>query len=235
MQFSSAVFLILFLPAVMILYFCGFKNRVYKNTVLLLSSIGFYAWGEPLFVFVILASIFVNFMFGKYIAKTTIKKRQNFLLVFSIIFNFGILFITKYLTFVSGMFNGLFNTPIIKITLPIGISFYTFQIMSYIFDLYFGRSHPQNNIFNLALYVLMFPQLIAGPIVRYNSIAWEIQNRKESFQDFQQGISRFVIGLAKKVLLADFLAGIADKIFITAEYTNIVTFTAWLGAIAYTS
>lgn len=121
-----------------------------------------------------------------------------------------------------------------EIPLPIGISFYTFQIMSYIFDVYFGYSRPQSNIFHLALYVLMFPQLIAGPIVRYNSIEYEIQNRKESFQDFQEGISRFIIGLSKKVLIADFLAGIADKIFVTAEYTDIVAFTAWIGAIAYT-
>lgn len=232
MQFSSAVFLILFLPAVMILYKIG-RHLQYKNIVLLLASLIFYAWGEPGFVFVLAGGIFVNYLAGILMEKCA-SSRKKWILTASVAFNLGILIIYKYLTFILKNFSFFLEIEIPNIHLPIGISFYTFQIMSYIFDVYYGRAKAQKNILNLALYISMFPQLVAGPIVRYNAVESEIRERTETGKDFSEGTSRFIRGLAKKVLIADFLGGIADKIFITAQYSDIAVLTAWCGALAYT-
>lgn len=232
MQFSSAVFLILFLPAVMILYKIG-RHLQYKNIVLLLSSLIFYAWGEPGFVFVLAGGIFVNYLAGILMEKCA-PSRKKWVLIASVTFNLGILIVYKYLTFILKNFSLFLEIEIPNIHLPIGISFYTFQIMSYIFDVYYGRAKAQKNILNLALYISMFPQLVAGPIVRYNAVESEIRERTETGKDFSEGTSRFIRGLAKKVLIADFLGGIADKIFITAQYSDIAVLTAWCGALAYT-
>lgn len=233
MQFSSGIFLMLFLPLVMGFYKIGgalFGHR-YKNLILLLASLLFYAWGEPLFIFVLILGIAVNYYFGIMIEKGRNKKLQ---LVLSLIFNLGILFVFKYLTFVISELSRVASIKPVNIALPIGISFYTFQIMSYIFDVYYERVPAQKNIFDLALYISMFPQLVAGPIVRYSDIENEIHNRTETVELFCEGTHRFMIGLSKKVLIADFLGGIADKIFITAEYSKISLVTAWIGALAYT-
>ncbi len=233
MQFSSAVFLMLFLPVVMLLYFAaGKEHRTYRNAVLLLASLFFYAWGEPVFVFVMLASILVNYGLAIFISKSGTHKKT--VLTLSVCFNLGIFFIFKYLTFVLKNISVFIDVPMIEIALPIGISFYTFQIMSYIFDVYYGATPVQHNIMSLTLYITMFPQLVAGPIVRYSTIAHEIETRNESFDDFAAGVLRFVIGLSKKVLVADFLAGIVEKIFERAQFGEIPMLTAWIGAIAYT-
>lgn len=234
MQFSSAFFLILFLPIVFLCYFCMLgKDIKYRNAILLLFSIIFYAWGESLFIFILLVSIGINFFMGLAIENNACRKKL-FLLI-SLLFNIGILFIFKYLTFVlSNLALICKNVIIVEIALPIGISFYTFQVMSYIFDVYYGSVPAQHNFFSLSLYLMMFPQLIAGPIVRYNSIASEIKYRKENLEDVSYGISRFAIGLAKKVLLADLLGAIAEKIFVMAKYSEILPATAWIGAITYT-
>ena len=233
MQFSSAIFLMLFLPALMILYFAaGTGHRTYKNTVLLIGSILFYAWGEPVFIFVMLGSILLNYWIALKISTADTWKKP--LLCISLVFNLGILIIFKYLTFILRNLSLLIDLPIIEIALPIGISFYTFQIMSYVFDVYYGTVPVQHSLPSLALYITMFPQLVAGPIVRYSTIAYEIQQRNETFSDFESGINRFVVGLAKKVLLADFLAGIADKIFNNAQFGPVPMLTAWIGALAYT-
>lgn len=233
MQFSSGVFLMLFLPITMALYKVGGRlfGQKYKNIILLLASLVFYAWGEPLFVFVLILGIAVNYCFG--IAIERGHKKKSFLIM-SLIFNIGILFIFKYLSFVTRELYKIAPVRIVSIALPIGISFYTFQIMSYVFDVYYGKVPAQKNIFDLALYISMFPQLVAGPIVRYSDIEREIHLRTESSELFISGTQRFVTGLAKKVLIADFLGGIADKIFVTAEYSRIPLVTAWIGAIAYT-
>ncbi len=231
MQFSSGVFLILFLPITMALYKIGGARKGYKNTILLLASLFFYAWGEPVFVFVLLLGIIINYYLGLGIEKGTYKK---LCLVLSLSINIGVLFIFKYLSFVTGEMSKFTPVETVKISLPIGISFYTFQIMSYIFDVYYDRVPAQKNLFDLALYICMFPQLVAGPIVRYNDIALEIRDRIESPELFCQGTRRFVIGLAKKVLIADYLGGIADKIFSASEISAIPVVTAWIGAVAYT-
>ncbi len=196
-----------------------------------MSSLFFYAWGEPIFIFVLILGIAVNYFLGIMIE---IGQNKKVFLVLSLVFNLGILFSFKYLSFVTRELHRLFPMEFLNIALPIGISFYTFQIMSYIFDVYYEKVPAQKNLLNLALYISMFPQLVAGPIVRYSDIEKEIHDRTENIGLFCQGTHRFIIGLAKKVLIADFLGGIADKIFVTAEYSKISMLTAWIGAIAYT-
>ena len=231
MQFSSGVFLLLFLPITMLLYKIGGNNREYKNLVLLIASIFFYSWGEPLFIAVVLAGVCMNYLFGIWLEK---RNGNKTILVLSVIFNLGILFIFKYLTFVLGNLALFMDVKVLKIVLPIGISFYTFQIMSYIFDVYYGNVKAQKNILHLALYIMMFPQLVAGPIVRYNTVEYEIRERIETKEMFSEGISRFIVGLSKKVMIADYLGGIADKVFVSAECENITMVTAWIGALAFT-
>ena len=231
MQFSSASFLILFLPGIMLVYYAGRKNLVYKNVVLLFGSLFFYAWGEPLFVFVMCGSIMVNYCFGRLLS---VRKYRKTVLIISVLFNLGILFIFKYLSFVTDLLSGVVNIKICQITLPIGISFFTFQMMSYIFDVYYGKAKIQKNIVSLALYITMFPQLVAGPIVRYQSVENRIRERHETLLDFEYGIRRFAIGLSKKILLADFLGVIAERIFGEMENMSGAGVTAWLGAIVYT-
>ncbi len=231
MVFSSTTFLFIFLPIVLIGYFNPFYRGIkFRNVFLLIMSLLFYAWGEPFFVLVMIASIIVNWSMGLVIN----KKKKKFLLVITVIYNVGLLFIFKYLTFISINLGYLLknDTLTIKIALPIGISFFTFQMLSYIWDVYYGIGKVQKNILKLALYISMFPQLIAGPIVRYNTVADEINNRTVSSSDLTQGMTRFVYGLGKKVILSNYLGLIADNIFSLTD-GNISIATAWLGAIVY--
>lgn len=170
MVFTSNVFMFLFLPILLIFYFGVFRNNIkMKNLVLCVSSLLFYAWGEPIVVFLMIISIIVNYFFGLCM---TSKNKKAFL-VLSVIYNLSFLFVFKYFNFTSDLLGGIFGMNFIKINigLPIGISFYTFQIMSYVIDVYRREAKPQKNIINLALYISLFPQLIAGPIVRYNNIS----------------------------------------------------------------
>lgn len=241
MVFSSSLFLFIFFPLTFILYYNPFfKNRKFKNAILLLYSLAFYAWGEPKFIFLMLLSIILNFWFGKKInIFNDEKQKRKIYLIIAVTWNVLLLFIFKYLSFFSNILfslTGKTDIPVIEIRLPIGISFFTFQIMSYIFDVYYKKVPVQNNIFNLALYVSFFPQLIAGPIVRYETVAEEIQNRQESPENITDGIKRFILGLSKKVLLANYLAVIADLIF-DSDINSVINFhclNAWIGAIAYT-
>lgn len=237
MLFSSTVFLFLFLPAVLLLYYLPFtKNRKYRNTVLLFSSLLFYVWGEPLFVLLMLLSIGLNWAAGKGIERAAGKKKKWELIGITA-FDIGLLFVFKYLTFVMQNVNRLFfgnSLAVREIALPIGISFFTFQILSYIFDVYYGKTAAQKKLLNLALYISMFPQLVAGPIVRYDAIADELENRKETREDFSQGIGRFIFGLGKKVILSNQLAVIADKAFTLSETGELSVGMAWLGIAAYT-
>lgn len=191
MVFSSTIFLFLFLPIVLIGYYNPwFKSQGFKNGFLLLASLGFYAWGEPVFVFLMIVSIIITWLFGLSIDKNQGKAKP--ILTISIIYHIVILFVFKYLSFAAQQAGLLiFHNEIeLGIELPIGISFFAFQMMSYLFDVYYKKTAAQKSIFKLALYVSLFPQLIAGPIVRYNQIEKEIDNRIVSKRDFTEGIDR---------------------------------------------
>ena len=221
MVFSSEEFLFVFLPLLLILYYSA-KSRQTRNYILLITSIIFYAWGEPVFVFIMLASIFVNW----YLA--LIMNHRRVLLTLVIGLDVLLLGVFKYAGFIT---ENLGMTRI-NIALPIGISFFTFQMMSYVFDVYYGKSQPQKNPLYVALYISFFPQLIAGPIVRYSQIESEVVSRTESMDSFSEGVRRFIYGLGKKVLLANFVAQIADNVF--GYLLNPSVMMSWLGAIAYT-
>lgn len=237
MLFSSTIFMFLFLPMVLIFYYGIFRNsRKLKNIFLLLASLFFYAWGEPAFVIVMIISIICNYYFGLQVDKykNDVKKSKS-VIVIMLVFNITIMFIFKYLMFTLTNIKYLtglnFNIP--NIILPIGISFFTFQAISYVIDVYRGNGKVQKNPLYVGLYISFFPQLIAGPIVRYETIADQIENRQENFEDFSKGVSRFIIGLGKKMLLANTLAIVADYAF-SIKASELSVTMAWLGAIAYT-
>lgn len=198
---------------------------------MLLFSIGFYAWGEPIFVFVMLLSVLVNWAISLAISQNVFRKKKW--LTIAIIFDVLLLAIFKYAVFISGNIAWLLKNDkfALNIALPIGISFFTFQMMSYVFDVYYGKSPAQKNPIYVGLYISLFPQLIAGPIVRYKQIEAEIEKREDSFQNVLIGTERFIYGLGKKVLLSNYTGFIADSIFAATERS---VATAWLGAIAYT-
>ena len=233
MVFSSTVFLFLFLPSLFVLYYLpGVNIRAWKNTILLLASLGFYAWGEPVFVFLMLLSILANWALALLMSRSGARRRLWLFIATG--FDLLLLGVFKYASFLSQNLAALTGNDrlIVQIALPIGISFFTFQMMSYVFDIYSGNSAPQKNPFHVALYISLFPQLIAGPIVRYRQIEAEILDRRETFEDFARGVQRFIYGLGKKVLLANFLAQIADNVFDYLPYPSVLM--AWLGAAAYT-
>jgi D-alanyl-lipoteichoic acid acyltransferase DltB (MBOAT superfamily) len=235
MLFSSTVFLFLFLPILLIAYYNPiWKGRKFKNVLLLLASLFFYAWGEPSFVFVMLLSICINWFIGIQIDKQKTVRKQKHWVALAVTLNVSLLFVFKYLSFVMKNVGYLLkDDPFsINIALPIGISFFTFQIISYILDVYHKRAKVQKNWGDLALFISMFPQLVAGPIVRYETIAQEINGRRETASDFREGVSRFIIGFGKKMLIANYVGLIADKIFALTGDLSVAT--AWLGAIAYT-
>ena len=230
MVFSSTVFLFLFLPLVLCIYYNPWlRGRQFRNVFLLLASLFFYAWGEPVFVFLMILSIGMGYLVGRHLQGA----RRKVWLLAGVSFHVGVLFVFKYLTFVLGQLDLLVgNLEGFSIALPIGISFFTFQLLSYLFDVYYGKAQAQRNILNLGLYVSLFPQLIAGPIVRYDAIAAEITERRENLTDFSEGMLRFIYGLAKKVLIANYMGQLADTIF--AMDGSLSMGTAWLGAVAYT-
>lgn len=190
MLFSTTTFIFLFLPiAIAVYYVFLVKTKRIKNIFLLIVSIIFYAWGEPKFVFIMLISVFINWIFGLLIDKYNDNKiKSKIILIFMLIFNLGILGIFKYTNFLVQNINLFFNTNIssFDIRLPIGISFFTFQAISYVLDVYNKDTKVQKNILNMGLYISFFPQLIAGPIVRYKTIALQIENRKENFNKFSK-------------------------------------------------
>lgn len=237
MLFSSVEFIFIFLPIVIFVYYVLLrKSRILQNIFLTFSSLFFYAWGEPKFVIVMIISILINW----YLAIRVDKKRENkksikLLLCMTIIINLSILFIFKYLMFTLTNINNIFgsNLSVPNITLPIGISFFTFQAISYVIDVYRKNGEVQKNPLNVALYIAFFPQLIAGPIVRYETIAKQIKSRQETFDDFASGVCRFMVGLGKKVLLSNTLAIVADNAFNMNSINELSVSMAWLGAIAY--
>ena len=210
MVFSSIIFIFFFLPLFLLCYFIT-KNIKKKNIILLIFSLFFYAWGEPFYIFLMLFMIVVNY----YLVIIIDKKKSKSVLTFLVIFNLLSLLSFKYANFCISNINSILNTNIsmLNISLPIGISFYTFQILSYVIDVYKGKVKAQKDIINLACYVSAFPQLIAGPIVRYSDIEKELINRKTTIDDIYYGIRRFIIGLSKKVLIANNVSYVCDVIF----------------------
>ena len=234
MLFSSPIFLFAFLPVTLAGYYL--LDRKFKNIFLLIMSLIFYAWGEPKFIFIMLISIMANWLFGLAVDKFRDNKRAaHGYINLMVLWNVSIFFVYKYLNYTITNVNALFGTkfPMTKFVLPIGISFFTFQAMSYVIDVYRGNGSVQKNPLNVALYITFFPQLIAGPIVRYETVANEIKNRKETLDDFSKGTKRFIIGLGKKIILSNSLAVAADAAFNMESYTNLSAATAWLGALAY--
>ena len=236
MVFSSLLFLFRFLPAVLLLYYIA--PRKIRNLVLLLFSLLFYAWGEPKYVFLMLFSITMDFFMGQMVAKSKARnnrKAAKRFLTISIVVNLSILAFFKYADFIIGTINSVagLSLPMLSIPLPIGISFFTFQTMSYVIDVYKGATKVQKNWVNYGTYVSMFPQLIAGPIVQYKTIAEQMEHRKENASDFAEGIHRFLLGMGKKVLLANTIGLLCDAVM-ALEISQVPVLTAWLGAIAYT-
>ncbi len=231
MLFSSIPFLYYFLPCVLILYFV--VPKCLKNTVLLLSSLVFYAWGEPKYVLLMAVSITLGYVFGLLIEIWRGTKLSKLFLILSIVTSLGLLGYFKYADFFIANFNAAtgLSVPLLKIALPIGISFYTFQILSYTVDVYRGEVKAQRNYISLAAYVALFPQLIAGPIVRYSDIAAQLESRTHSFSNVALGTRRFILGLAKKVLIANALGELCD-IFKESNDKSVLFF--WLYAIAFT-
>ena len=229
MSFANIIFLFVFLPVTLLLYCVSRKEH--RNLVLLDASLVFYACGEPRFFFIMLLSILCNYYLALAIERFSWKK---LFLCLSILYNLGVLFLFKYLGFSVSAFNFLFheNIPVMEIALPVGISFYTFQSMSYVIDVYWNRVKAEHNILNLGLYISLFPQLVAGPIVRYHSIERQIKDRIFTPELFGAGAKRFMCGFCKKVLLANNLANVADCFFENPSMENTVV-GAWAGAVSF--
>lgn len=233
MVFSSLIFIFWFIPIFFALYYVV-PSR-FRNTILFIGSIVFYAWGEPKYLLLIFASILFNYLFGIGIDKSSTARMRRIILILAMVFDFGMLFIFKYLDFFINNINKMCGTQIslVGLALPLGISFYTFQIASYIIDLYKGEIEAEHNIITLGTYLVMFPQLIAGPIVMYKSVALELKTRKILPEMIEEGIGIFILGLASKIIIANQCGALFTELD-AIGYANISMPLAWLGVIAYT-
>lgn len=230
MIFSSLIFLSAFLPFVYLLYVIVPSIKA-KNILLIIASLLFYAYGEPVYVFLMIFSALLNYVCARMI---DLYKNKKMILTIAVVLNIGILGIFKYSGFLITSLNDLLGSSLIvpQITLPIGISFFTFQALSYVIDVYRKDVKSQKNFLKVLLYISFFPQLIAGPIVKYHDISEEINDRQIDFNEAAQGMRRFICGLGKKVLIANTVGAVADQIFMTS-FSNINVLSAWLGAISY--
>ncbi|QJD84855.1 MBOAT family O-acyltransferase [Cohnella herbarum] len=233
MVFSNLLFLFLFLPAVLLLYYVS-PWRI-KNLVLFLTSLVFYAWGEPVYIVIMLISTVTDYVFGLLLSnpkRSAIQRKA--IVVFSIAINLALLSYFKYADFLINNVNDLFGSsiPLTELALPIGISFYTFQSMSYIVDIYRGTAKAQRNWIDFATFVALFPQLVAGPIVHYKTVSEQLRKRSVNIEIFAEGVRRFIIGLAKKVLLANNIGLLWNSISST-DTGSLAVLTAWLGIIAF--
>lgn len=238
MLFSSTFFLFVFLPLLLFLYYKIVKTHDAKNKLLLLFSLAFYAWGEPVFVLIMIGCILANYLFGRLLDEDDEFNKWKFktkpVLTVMLCFNLGILGIFKYSGFIISNINAMLklSIPVPEIALPIGISFFTFQGISYVIDVYRKKAKAFKNPMDVGLYISFFPQLIAGPIVRYETIAKELRERSATLDDFSDGIARFIMGIAKKVILANQFALIADKAY-SLPTENLSALMAFMGAFAY--
>ncbi len=233
MVFSSLTFLYLFLPITLALYYLA-RSLSVKNVVLIAASLFFYAWGEPLWISLLLISSITDYLHGRVIEAHRGQWQSRLALASSLVINLGLLGTFKYAGFFVGNLNALLGTAFAEpnFALPIGISFYTFQTLSYTIDVYRGEVPAQKSVAKLLLYVSMFPQLVAGPIVRYKDIAEEIESRNIHVANISYGINRFCIGLFKKVLIANTAGEIVEKFFVSG-FSNLTTLGAWLGLLAF--
>ena len=238
MVFTSITFIFLFLPVVLLLNFLAGSR--FKNVLLLFASLFFYAWGEKFFVLIMICSIINNYVFGLMIHKFREKKSTaRYFLVSALVVNLGIFVFFKYANFLVDNFNmvlaSISMTPVslAPVHLPIGISFFTFQAMTYIVDIYREKVPAQKKIINVGLYISLFPQLIAGPIVRYHDIAKQLVKRSLNLSAFAYGCERFIFGFGKKILIANPLSEVADQVFLLSG-ADLTTGTAWLGIVCYT-
>ncbi len=233
MVFSSLFFLCAFLPACLGLYYL-IKNRTYRNWILIIASLLFYAWGEPVGISILLASTLLNYFVGLMAEKNRGVLKGKAIVALTITVNLLILGFFKYSGFIVDNMNSLFGSglEIARLSLPIGISFYTFKVISYVVDVYKGEVEAQKSPFKLLLYVSLFHQLVAGPIIRYKDISEAIDNRVETVKDFNYGVGRFIVGLGKKAILAS-TAGNVAELFIGTDYSRLPVMGAWLGIILY--
>ena len=230
MVFSSLEFLFWFLPAFLLLYYIA-SDR-YKNYVLLFASLFFYAYGEPLYLLLMVFLIVVNYGLSRVMINKGTGKASKLILVISLVIDFGILFVFKYFNFFVSNINNCFGyafIPLLKLTLPLGISFYTFQISSYMVDIYRGKYDVEKNIIKFATYVSMFPQLIAGPIVSFDEVKNDLDNKKINLASIEKGLEIFIIGLVYKVLLANNISSLWNDVNTMGPY-GINAGTAWLGS-----
>ena len=232
MVFSSLMFMCIFLPIVLIAYNLS-KNLTYKNTVLIIASLFFYAWGEPIWVVLLIFSAFVDYINGRIIDKYYARAGATIALVSSLVINLGLLAMFKYSGFFIENINTFLHTsiPNPNFKLPIGISFYTFQTLSYTIDMYRGKTRVQKSFLGFLAYVSMFPQLVAGPIVRYSTVASELNSRRVTADDFAYGVKRFTAGMCKKVMLANSSGAVASMVL---DSTRLTVASSWLGIIMYT-
>ena len=230
MLFSSLTFLYGFLPAVLMAYFLA--PGAWKNGVLLLVSLLFYAWGEPKYVLLMIGSILLFYLCGLAMGRAKSEKGRRGFLILAIAAGVGLLSVFKYADFFIGSFNAAVGTsiPLLRLALPIGISFYTFQCMSYAVDVYRGKARPQKNLITFGAYVALFPQLIAGPIVRYTDVARELEHRSHSWEDVCLGLRRFLFGLGKKVLLANQFAELTELYRASGEQSALF---CWMYAVGF--
>lgn len=230
MTFSSLVFLFLFLPVTFLLYWV-IRSQTARNVLLVCASLLFYAFGEPLAVLLMVGSIVANYLLGR---ACTHEKYAKVAVAAAIVLNIGLLFVFKYLGFLVTTFNAVtaLSVPVPVIRLPIGISFFTFQGLSYVIDVYRDRDTVQRDLLAVFLYISFFPQLIAGPIVKYHDIAPQLYHREFTADRVFRGVSRFIVGLGKKVLIADQMGLVADLVF-DAPVGEIGAFSAWVGAVCY--
>lgn len=232
MVFSSMTFLCVFLPVVFLLYYL-LPSLCIKNGLLIIASLLFYAYGEPVYVLLMLFSIVMNYVFGRMLATESTGIRRMVVAV-AVIVNLGLLFVFKYADMFLKTVNAIGHSdfPMADLALPVGISFFTFQALSYVIDVYRGEARMTRNLFDVMLYVSFFPQLIAGPIVKYHDIQDQIWNRKPDVKEIAEGMRRFTIGLAKKVLIANTMASAADALF-SVQMDEINILSAWIAALAY--
>ena len=214
MKFTDLLFVYIFMAALIPIYFIG-RKTIYRNVVLIAFSLIFYAWSNPLWLLLLMVSITINYIFARLIDKSRGTPGAKLWVALSLVYSLGVLVVVKYTDFFVSNINTWFGTgiPLPHIVLPIGISFYTFQIISYIMDVYWGKVKVQTNYYKLLLYISLFPQLVAGPIVRYSVIENEIDKRRSSYNDISSGITRFIFGFGKKVIIANSLYEIVEKYF----------------------
>ncbi len=233
MIFANLFFIYLFVPLNIVLYFAS-KNKSYRNIVLVVFSLFFYAWGEPVMIWVLLASVMVNFGLALLVERYRDTPRSKAALTVSVVFNLGLLGMFKYLGFLVENFNVIspVDLPVPGVVLPIGISFYTFQILSYVADVYRGEVPAQKSPLKFLMYVSMYHQLVAGPIVRYSHIADEIENRVITPPEVSRGITRFIIGLSKKVMIANAAGELAGR-YLDGDLSSLSVMGAWFGLLMF--